>query len=46
MSEELESMKEHKVWDIVPRPKDKRIIKSKWTYSKCKRRSIYKRQEI
>lgn len=26
-------MKKHKVWDIVSRPKDKRIIKTKWIFN-------------
>lgn len=29
MDEELASMKKHDVWDIVPRPKDKKVIKNK-----------------
>lgn len=30
IKEELTSMKKHGVWDIEPRPKDKRVIKCKW----------------
>lgn len=33
IKDELGSMKKHKVWDIVSRPKDKRIIKSKWIFN-------------
>lgn len=30
--EELMSMKKHKVWDTVPRPNNKRVIKCKWVF--------------
>ena len=33
MNEEVNSMKKHDVWDIVPRPKDKRVINSKWIFN-------------
>lgn len=33
MDEEMECIKRHEVWDIVPCPKDKKIIRSKWIYS-------------
>lgn len=33
MDEELECMGRHEVWDLVPYPKDKNIIRSKWIYS-------------
>jgi len=33
MNEELKSMEEHEVWDIVPHPKGKRIIKCKWIFN-------------
>lgn len=33
MDEEIECMKRHRVWDVVYRPKDKKIISSKWIYS-------------
>jgi len=33
MNEELKSMEEHEVWDIVPHPKNKRIIKCKWIFN-------------
>lgn len=32
IKEELTSMKKHGVWDIEPRPKDKRVIKCKWVF--------------
>lgn len=33
VEDELTSIKKHKVWDVVSRPKDKRIIKSKWIFN-------------
>lgn len=33
MDEELASMKKHDVWDIIPRPKDKKVIKNKWIFN-------------
>ncbi|XP_036140860.1 uncharacterized protein LOC105835035 isoform X8 [Monomorium pharaonis] len=33
MEEELESLNSHKVWEIVERPPNSKIIKSKWIYS-------------
>lgn len=33
INEELASMKKYDVWDIVPRPKDKKVIKNKWIFN-------------
>jgi len=33
MDEEIDAMMRHKVWEVVPRPKDKRVIKCKWVYN-------------
>jgi hypothetical protein len=32
MLEEYRSIKKKNVWDIVPRPKDKSVVCSKWIY--------------
>lgn len=32
MDEELESLKENEVWDVVPRPANRKIVDSKWVY--------------
>jgi len=32
MKDELDSMKKHKVWDIISRPKGKKVIKCKWIF--------------
>ena len=32
MHEEYESIMKNDVWDVVPRPKDKAVITSKWLY--------------
>jgi len=32
MLEEYKSILKHNVWDIVPRPKDKSVVSSKWIY--------------
>ena len=32
MNEEYESIMKNDVWDVVPRPKDKSIVTSKWLY--------------
>lgn len=32
MSEEYESIMKNDVWDVVPRPKDKSVVTSKWLY--------------
>eukprot|EP00253_Pinus_taeda_P012697 PITA_12697 len=32
MNEEYESIMENDVWDVVPRPKDKSVVISKWIY--------------
>ncbi|KAJ1518865.1 hypothetical protein ONE63_011517 [Megalurothrips usitatus] len=32
MREEMENMKKHEAWEIVPRPEKKNIIGSKWVY--------------
>ena len=32
MMDELNEMKEHQAWDLVPRPIDKNIVTSKWVY--------------
>lgn len=33
MKEELTSMEKHKVWNIVNRPKNKKVIKCKWIFN-------------
>ena len=32
MNEECESIMKNDVWDVVPRPKDKYVVTSKWLY--------------
>ena len=32
MEQELKSLKENKVWELVELPKDRKIIGSKWVY--------------
>ena len=32
MAEEYNSIMKNEVWDIVPRPKDKSVVTSKWIY--------------
>ena len=32
MHEEYESIVKNDVWDVVPRPKDKAVVTSKWIY--------------
>ena len=32
MNEEYESIMKNDVWDVVPRPKDKSVVTSKWIY--------------
>ena len=32
MNEEYESIMKNDVWDVVPRPKDKSVVTSKWLY--------------
>ena len=32
MNEEYESIMKNDVWDVVPRPKDKSLVTSKWLY--------------
>ena len=32
MHEEYESITKNDVWDVVPRPKDKSVVTSKWLY--------------
>ena len=32
MNEEYESIMKNDVWDVVPRPKDKSIVTSKWLF--------------
>ena len=32
MNEEYESITKNDVWDVVPRPKDKFVVTSKWLY--------------
>ena len=32
MHEEYESIMKNDVWDVVPRPKDKAVVTSKWLY--------------
>ena len=34
MEDELESLDKHKVWHLCERPKNAKIIKSKWIFSK------------
>lgn len=33
IKEELTSLDRHKIWDVVPRPKNKKIIKCKWIFN-------------
>jgi len=33
VKEELTSMEKHKIWDIVNRPKNKKVIKCKWIFN-------------
>lgn len=33
VKDELTSMEEHEVWDIISRPKEKKVIKCKWIFS-------------
>lgn len=49
MKKELESMKEHQVWKLVPRQKGEKVVKSRWVYTtkndihkspKCKARLV------
>lgn len=32
MNEEMESLKDHDMWDVVDRPREKKVIKSRWVY--------------
>ena len=32
MSEEYNSIMKNQVWEVVPRPKDKYVVSSKWIY--------------
>ena len=32
MNEEYESIMKNDVWDVIPRPKDKFVVTSKWLY--------------
>jgi Reverse transcriptase (RNA-dependent DNA polymerase). len=32
MSEEIKSLEEHDVWDLVEKPKDRKIIGTKWVF--------------
>ena len=32
MSEEYNSIMKNQVWEVVPRPKDKSVVSSKWIY--------------
>src|SRR3954463_4158183 len=34
MSEEMESLHKNSVWELVPKPKDRKVIGSKWVYRK------------
>ena len=34
MSEEMESLHKNFIWELVPKPKDRKIIRSKWVYRK------------
>ena len=33
MKNELESLQRHQVWDLVNRPKNKKVIKCKWIFN-------------
>lgn len=44
MEEEMASMKKHKVWDVVPRQKGKRVIKSKWIFNIKENLNLNERQ--
>lgn len=33
MDEEMNAMREHQVWKIISRPKDKKVINCKWIYN-------------
>ena len=41
MHEDYESIMKNDVWDVVPRPKDKAVVTSKWLY-KVKHGSVPK----
>ena len=32
MQEEIEQIEKNKTWNLVPRPKDKNVIRTKWVY--------------
>ena len=32
MNEEIEQIKKNKTWTLVPRPKDKNVIETKWVF--------------
>lgn len=32
MNEELDQIKKNKTWELVPRPKDKNVIGTKWVF--------------
>ena len=32
MKEEIEQIEKNKTWSLVPRPKDKNVISTKWLY--------------
>lgn len=34
MEEELENLRKNETWEIVPRPKDRKIVKCKWVFKK------------